>query len=141
MLYAGSSDGSIYAFDLESGDQVWSIDLQTPVEAAPALHDGVLYVGAINGRLFAIREGKILDSMEIGGALVGRPSVSGNRIYVSGDQGRVVGLELKNDHLIVRWSYQVPEGKEGGGVAAPVVTLGDVVIVATDTGGVSVLTE
>ncbi|MCZ6662443.1 MAG: hypothetical protein O6951_05900, partial [Actinobacteria bacterium] len=68
-------------------------------------------------------------------------SVSGNRIYVGGDQGRVVGLELKNDHLTVRWSYQVPEGKEGGGVAAPVVTLGDVVIVATDTGGVSVLTE
>ncbi len=65
--YVGSADGSVYAFDVESGRRAWRFDTfgrtldsdtfgfdRKTVQSSPAVADGLVYVGARDGFLYAI---------------------------------------------------------------------------------------
>jgi eukaryotic-like serine/threonine-protein kinase len=56
-VYIGSSNKHIYALDLQTGKQVWSVILDGMVEASPTLIDNVVYVGTLAGTLYALDAG------------------------------------------------------------------------------------
>jgi outer membrane protein assembly factor BamB len=56
MLYSGTPDGTVLALDPANGQRHWSIDIGGAVRAAPAVGNGVLYVGTAGGHLYALRE-------------------------------------------------------------------------------------
>jgi hypothetical protein len=58
-VYFGSFDGNIYACDANSGTKLWSYTTTKAytVESSPAVVDGVLYIGAGDGYLYALTSG------------------------------------------------------------------------------------
>ena len=56
-VYIGSSDGHLYALDLKTGKEVWSVLLDGAVEASPALADNTVYIGTLSGTLYALDTG------------------------------------------------------------------------------------
>lgn len=54
----------VYAFDAASGAQLWSSAPTNGINAAPAVADGVVYIGTFDNRLFAFSR--------FGGQVVGR---------------------------------------------------------------------
>ncbi len=54
-VYVGSSDGSVYAIDLRSGDVKWRRDVESPVMSTPAVDNGLVLVGSYDGTMRALR--------------------------------------------------------------------------------------
>lgn len=52
VVYVGSSDGRIYAFDPSNGNIIWSYNTFSPV-LTPAIAGGILYVISCNNTLYA----------------------------------------------------------------------------------------
>jgi len=52
--YVGSTDGNLYAVDLESGTQKWKLFTGVRVTSSPAVENGVFYFGSYSGRFYAV---------------------------------------------------------------------------------------
>ncbi len=53
-VYIGLTDGGLYAFDLDTGEPLWSRDFGVPVLATPALHDNHVYVATCDGVVYCV---------------------------------------------------------------------------------------
>lgn len=53
-VYVAGVQGDIYGMSTEDGSEEWHIDLSSNINSSPAVSEGVLYVGANNGNLYAI---------------------------------------------------------------------------------------
>jgi outer membrane protein assembly factor BamB len=53
VLYVGSADGSLYARDAATGAPLWSFPTAGPISSSPAVADGTVYSGSVDGRLYA----------------------------------------------------------------------------------------
>ncbi|MEK7424252.1 MAG: PQQ-binding-like beta-propeller repeat protein [Actinomycetota bacterium] len=49
IVWAGASDGVLYAVDLVNGDSLWSLDLHAPILSAPIASDRLLFVATWDG--------------------------------------------------------------------------------------------
>lgn len=78
-MYVASLDQSIYAFSRANGRRMWRYRTESPIEAQPTIHDGVLYV-------YVPREG-----------LLAIDARSGERVWSNKDlKGDVVGMRKGN---------------------------------------------
>src|SRR5438105_5037593 len=53
-IYVGSTNGSLYAVDLESGTQKWKFEAKSRIASSPAIEAGIVYFGAYDGNFFAL---------------------------------------------------------------------------------------
>jgi eukaryotic-like serine/threonine-protein kinase len=54
VLYvAGSGNNNVYALNAQTGTKLWSYDIGSLVEASPSVANGMMYVGSINGGIYA----------------------------------------------------------------------------------------
>ncbi|MGW4985906.1 outer membrane protein assembly factor BamB family protein, partial [Streptomyces mirabilis] len=54
-VYVGSRDSSLYAVDAATGRKRWSFLTGSAVSSSPAVVDGVVYFGSVDGNLYAVR--------------------------------------------------------------------------------------
>jgi outer membrane protein assembly factor BamB len=52
--YIASTNGNLYAVDLESGTQKWKLELGVRATASPAVDQGTVYLGTYSGRFYAV---------------------------------------------------------------------------------------
>jgi outer membrane protein assembly factor BamB len=53
-VYVGSTDGNLYAVDLETGEQKWKFATHVRVTSSPAVANGVVYFGSYDGNFYAL---------------------------------------------------------------------------------------
>ncbi len=119
-VYAGSSDGRVYALALADGKQRWSYDAQEEMGTRPAVANGAVYVMSLQDTLVALdartgewkwihrREARGIDrGFTIRGAA--NALVRGSTVYGAYSDGYVAALDAANGQ--VRWERQVaPSG-------------------------------
>jgi outer membrane protein assembly factor BamB len=68
-LYQSDDSANLFAFDMNSGKELWKQTLGTSMRASPVLADGKLYVGTENGKFFILKPGatgcQVLDEREL----------------------------------------------------------------------------
>ncbi|MGI5485079.1 PQQ-binding-like beta-propeller repeat protein [Streptomyces lavendofoliae] len=113
--------GELRTIDVRTGKAKWKKDDYFDSLAAG---NGVL-VTTFGNEVSALRQsdGKALWSTEIDGAAVGRPVLTGDKVYVSAEAGKVYALDVRSG--IVGWQKTVSKESANRG---PVVA-GDAVIV------------
>jgi outer membrane protein assembly factor BamB len=124
-LFAGGSDGKIYAFDSKNGEVKWSYDYGAPFNSQPVLSGSHVYIGSEDGNLLALDEGtgKLLWRYRTRGAVRG-PAANGNDIiYFGSGDGYVYAVNTTSGRLIWR-------KRTGAGVQA-VVRAGEGLLVAS----------
>jgi outer membrane protein assembly factor BamB len=95
-LYQIDNGSNLFAFDVSTGKQLWTLNLGTIQKSSPVLADGKLYVGTEGGKFFILRPGpdkcEILDDDEMEPTPEGSPqaivasvAISRGRIYLVTD--------------------------------------------------------
>ncbi|HKZ81805.1 MAG TPA: PQQ-binding-like beta-propeller repeat protein [Pyrinomonadaceae bacterium] len=93
-FYQIDNGANIGAFDVNTGKQLWLVNLGTIQKASPVLADGKLYVGTENGKFFILKPSatgaEILDQDQLGTAerpevIIGSAAVSNGRVFVVTD--------------------------------------------------------
>lgn len=54
VVYAGDSDGKLYALRLDDGSKLWEFDAREGITASPAVAKGIVYVGDVDGVFHAL---------------------------------------------------------------------------------------
>ncbi len=68
-IFAGSSDGSLYALDAKTGAVVWHYETKDRIRATAAVADGTVYVGSWDGYFYALKadSGELVWKYRAGG--------------------------------------------------------------------------
>jgi outer membrane protein assembly factor BamB len=117
LVYIGSDDGSLWAFDALTGAPVWRDPVGSQVRSSPAVVDGRVFFGSSGGSVYAddALTGARLWSYAIGGNVTAPPLVVGTTVYIGSRGGSFVALDASTGTRL--WSAK-PWGMWGGAASA-----------------------
>jgi outer membrane protein assembly factor BamB len=106
IVYAGSFDGSILAFDVREGERVWQKRTDYSLSAGPSYQDNVLAFGTTDGDLvlFSSTNGDELWRKNIGSEILASPVMQNNIVVVKTVDGRLRGYSALDGREL--WSIQ-----------------------------------
>jgi len=124
-LFAGGSDGKVYAFDSKNGEARWSYDYGSPFNGQPVVFGGRVYMGSEDGSLLALDEatGKLLWRYRTKGPVRGPVANESDVVYFGSGDGYVYAVNATSGLLVWR-------KRTGAGVQA-VVRAGEELLVAS----------
>ena len=108
IVYVGSTDNHLYAFDAKTGTPVWQAATGAPIMSSPAVADGVVYVGSNDGQVYAFdaETGAVRWSMHTGynnyGIVESPVTVVGGLVYAGTNNGNMFALSARTG--IVKWT-------------------------------------
>ena len=124
-LFAGGSDGRVYAFDKRTGGVLWSIPFALTFSNQPIAKGGKVYFGSEDGTLLALDEtsGQLLWRHRTKGAIHGPVAVTDENVFFGSGDGYVYAVSTDKGRL--KWRKRT-----GAGVEA-VVLAGDALLAAS----------
>jgi glucose dehydrogenase len=136
IVYVGSTDNNLYAFDAKSGAPVWQAATGAPILSSPAVENGIVYVGSNDGQVYAFdaETGALRWSTQIGTGNYSRVespvAVAGGLVYAGTTNGNMFALSAKTG--AVKWTKTFVFGHE---TLAPAAAHGIVYFTNDDAGG------
>lgn len=136
-IYIATLDHKLYCLNPNSGDTVWSKELDNGMIGAPAIIDGVLYVGTLYGTIYSINasNGNTNWVKSLEGSIWGTPGFSEDTLYIGtvlGKAGKFYALEAATG--AVKWFRD-----EAGSIVAGPLVVNDQVIYVTEQGRIQSL--
>jgi len=129
VVYLSSMDHHFYALEADTGDELWQIDLEGALAAAPLLYNNRLYVGGLGRKVYELStSGQILSSYETEGWVWSTPVIVDGILYTADLDGIVYALDVANG-LKQIWKVAVAEK---GIRPAPVITDQNVIVGSRD---------
>ena len=133
VVYFGS-DNSVYAVDAGTGDVLWSYTTGNLVWSSPAVSNGVVYFGSVDGKVYAVNasSGSLLWSFTTGYSVWASAAVANGVVYIGSGDTNVYALDAATGSLL--WQYTTGETV----IASPAVANG-VVYIGSDDGNLYAL--
>jgi outer membrane protein assembly factor BamB len=131
VLFTYANGGYVSAWNIFSGRHLWSRSLLPKNsgllgQGSPAIHAGVLYLGARDGHIYALsaKTGKTIWNTYVGATMESSPAFDSRFLYMADQNGVVRALYLGNGH--VAWSFHAGSSvKHGPAVVGGRVYFGD----------------
>ncbi len=98
VLYATTNSGRLMSVDRDSGQLLWSKQLEGPLWGSPVVVDDILIVGDCGGylRAFGVQDPRVepieIWRIEIGGCIEATPTVWNGRIYIGSREGGLFAI-------------------------------------------------
>ena len=110
ILLVGSSDGSIYGFDIEDNSNIWSFETGSKIWTKPLISDGQVFFGSLDKNFYAldVTDGSLNWSFETGGAIITSPSKVGDTVLFGSFDGVFYALQAESGNEL--WSFTDAEG-------------------------------
>lgn len=90
-VYVPTGTGPLVALDAATGEEVWRLDPPRGIQASPALSDGVLFVGGLDGTFRALDAGTGAPIWTADAAtFYGGPTVGGDGVYAVDSSGTLL---------------------------------------------------
>jgi outer membrane protein assembly factor BamB len=118
VVIFGAGDGSVRALDEKSGKAIWRTEIGERIRSTPAVSDGLVFAGTVEGRLHALglkdgavrwtfdTEGTKLDSAKFGydrRTIQSSPAVANGVVYFGARDGWVYAVDAGDGKE--RWRY------------------------------------
>ncbi|EKT55711.1 outer membrane protein assembly factor BamB [Providencia sneebia] len=147
-VYAADRKGLVKAFDLDSGKELWSVDLSKRTgflssNLSALLSGGLtvsgdnIYIGTERGTVIALNkeDGAVVWDVEVAGEALSRPTESNGLVMVHTSNGMLQALDVTNGEIKWTVNLETPSLSVRG-ESAPAVAFG-AAIVGGDNGRVS----
>ena len=94
VVFIGSHDGSLYAFDAATGVLLWSYATSGPILSSPVVANGIVYIGSYDHNLYALNAntGILLWSYTTGLFIESPPLIANGVVYVGSDDWKLYAL-------------------------------------------------
>jgi len=106
VVYVGSYDRNIYAFNASNGSILWKTATGSIVISRPMVAEGKVFVGSEDYRLYALNasNGEIVWSYQTGYYVDSDPAYNNGIVYVGSEDGKVYAFDAESGEVV--WSYQ-----------------------------------
>ena len=108
LVVFGCRDSNLYALDAETGKQRWLFNNKGSwVITSPIVHDGKVYFATSDTaqlHILNFDDGRLIDSIRFRWPIFGSPSIAGNTLYVAGQDGKLVAIDLAT--RTAAWTFQ-----------------------------------
>lgn len=97
LLYVGTFNSEVLGINARTGRIEWRAETSAWVWGPPTLQDGILYVGDLNGNLYAFdtrNGGAPLWTVQLDGQIAGAPLVTAEGLYIGTGNGFFYGIDL-----------------------------------------------
>jgi alpha-tubulin suppressor-like RCC1 family protein/outer membrane protein assembly factor BamB len=138
IVYAGGSDGVLYGFDVETGDQVIAAPVGGGRLSAPLIgDDGNIYVATSGGLLICVEDPTVSgarlwrypENHAVSGGMVGSPVIDEDGVlYIGSRDNRLHAVDSSDGTLL--WTFRATRDVTSSPTIAP---SGDVVFAAGNT--------
>ncbi len=113
-VYFGSSDGNLYAVDLNSGGEKWRFNTGGAVTSSPSILENKIFISSRNGYLFSldINSGKEIWKFDLGRELpyawgfdyfISSPAIEDHEVYIGSGNGKFYSINADKGSL--NWKY------------------------------------
>ncbi len=126
LVFVGSQDQSVYAFDAATGAKRWSFATTGEIwRSSPAVVDGALYIGSDDTKLYALdaASGTSRWVYQTAGKVRSSPVVANGVVYVGSGDANVHAVSVQTGALIHKYPT-------AGAVSAPPVVANNVLYAA-----------
>jgi outer membrane protein assembly factor BamB len=146
LVMVGAGDGSLYAFDVKSGHQLWQFPTGGRIRSSPSVSKGIVYVGSYDGSLYAIdcnsgkqiwrfdTKGKSIPASEFGfdrTSITSSPAVVDGVVYIGSRDAHLYAVDAARGTL--KWLSDYEKDNLTWVVSSPAVN-DEVVYVGTADG-------
>jgi len=102
LVYIGSGNGSIHAFDAISGTQIWNYKTGGSIISSPAISNGAVCIGSSDGYLYALdaTTGANLWKYAANGRISSSPAILDGKIYFISDNSIFAGDGQSNIYAL-----------------------------------------
>lgn len=115
MVFVGSLDEKVYAFDADNGEKIWSFETGGEegsggkVDSSPVVADGTVYVGSRDNNLYALDAdtGDKEWSFETEDMITSSPAFWNGNIYFGSRDDNIYSLKAEDGKF--NWSYQTDD--------------------------------
>jgi len=151
-IFSTSRNGDTYAFELESGKQVWKVDLSDVdknnsffdsskpalISGGPAAGINKIFLGSENGEIFALNEedGSLAWQGKLKGEIIATPGIDSGVLVVNSASGILKAFNATNGEELWSIEQDIP-ALTLRGISSPAVASGGVIVGSAD-GSVSV---
>lgn len=147
-IYAADRKGLVKALELDSGKELWSVDLSKRTGFLSAnlsallsggltISDDKIFIGTERGSVIALNKenGEVLWDVEVAGEALSKPVVSGDMVVIHTSNGQLQALDTATG--AIKWTVNMDTPSLSlRGESAPAVAFG-AAIVGGDNGRVS----
>ncbi|MDR2989474.1 MAG: outer membrane protein assembly factor BamB [Providencia alcalifaciens] len=147
-IYAAERKGLVKALELDSGKELWSVDLSKRTGFLSAnlsallsggltISDDKIFIGTERGTVIALNKenGEVLWDVEVAGEALSKPVVSGDMVVIHTSNGQLQALDTATG--AIKWTVNMDTPSLSlRGESAPAVAFG-AAIVGGDNGRVS----
>jgi outer membrane protein assembly factor BamB len=110
VVYVGSEDGKLYAFNATGGALLWTATTGGPVDSSPAVVNNVVYVGSNDGKLYAFdatgtagcagtpKTCAPLWTAQTGGPVGSSPTVANGVVYVASEDHSLYAFDAAGNN-------------------------------------------
>ncbi|WP_369310685.1 outer membrane protein assembly factor BamB [Providencia rettgeri] len=147
-VYAADRKGLVKAFELDSGKEIWSVDLSKrtgflSANLSALLSGGLtidgdkIFIGTERGTVIALNkeDGQVVWDVEVAGEALSKPTVSNDLVLIHTSNGQLQALDVNSGEI--KWTVNMDTPSLSlRGESAPAVAFG-AAIVGGDNGRVS----
>jgi outer membrane protein assembly factor BamB len=136
-VYVAAMGHYVYCLDAETGQVLWEREIGVAMAASPTLEDGILYVGAFDGKVHAIDadSGEPIEAFDFQAEnwIWSTPLLADAQLYVTSLDGKLYTLDPSSGAVLSFYdSGEVSGGKDV--LRAGPVQAGDSIVVASQSG-------
>jgi outer membrane protein assembly factor BamB/serine/threonine protein kinase len=104
LVYVGSKDGKLYAFDAFNGQRRWNALTGDSIYSSPAIADDIVYISSYDRKLYAFdaSNGQRRWAAQTGAPLYSSPAIANDLVYISSYDHKLYAFDALSGRL--RWA-------------------------------------
>lgn len=110
LVYAGATDGKLYALNEATGEKKWEFMTGDQIWASPVVSGNTLYIGSFDKKIYALDAvtGREKWHYETDGAIVAAALIYNNTVYIGSFNRHFYALDAASGTL--KWDFRADRG-------------------------------